>query len=606
MDEIVKEVLKFGLIPTFLLVLLYLVIKEPDRAVKLRALITQPFFILFKWFSKSHIASKVSSQANEFLNSSVFSQLTHAERYDVKVKWVKEVSDPILSKNGTLILRMKEEDDQTKNILSAVHTALPHILCPLIRQNINRTCSKSIDLTVLKKLSSKLGKHGKLTFKRYFLDPETEVDSQINEMIYKLQTLDNHGLFIPIFINELELLSEGLFADSDTTDYSEQTLQFLDYLLKIVNREVGQEIELEYLVSPFKVSTILLAKAHRADTEGLKPYLRRLKINLDKGSDTVYVISFPPAFEFFNRLLTALDSHERVFIKKVVKAQYYKEAIQGHNDLKIAILTKNEVFSDESFEQKLLSYNLKEGSKVKGIVDDISHNESLINVLGMRAYIHRSECAWISITSCEDILRLNHEYEFLIKKIDKSSNMIYLTLKTEESNPWALIELPQVGDLVDVTINSSNTLNHTGIYKGTLEVCIPNDEISWFFLTPNQIRELMGTVQTVVVLNVDEENEKIFCSLRQTEQNPWPTIHESLTVGMCFNGRVTDVTSHYIQVKLPNNYSGIISKESLEKAGHEYRNYNSNVVIGQGIDVYVSKVFIAKQKIRLDLQRNKK
>src|SRR5690606_13073283 len=117
----------------------------------------------------------------------------------------------------------------------------------------------------------------------------TEVDSKISELIVKLQSLDEHGFFIPIFINELELLSEGLYADNDSSDYSEQTLQFLEYLLTIVKRDVGQEIQLEYLLPPFKVSTIFLAKANRADTQGLRPYLRRLTINLDKGSETIYI-----------------------------------------------------------------------------------------------------------------------------------------------------------------------------------------------------------------------------------------------------------------------------------------------------------------------------
>lgn len=522
----------------------------------------------------------------------------------MKVKWVKEVTDPILSQNGSLILRMKEEDDQTKNILSAVYTALPHVVCPLIRKNINKTCEKSIDLAILKKLSFKLGKHGKLTFKKYFLDPETELDSKINDLIIKLQSLDDHGFLLPIFINELELLSEGLFADNDFTDYSEQTLIFLEYLLKIINREVGQEIELEYLNSPFKVSTILLAKAHRADTQGLKPYLRRLKINLDKGSETIYVISFSPAFDFFKRLLTALDSHDRIFIKKVVKAKYYKQSYPGQRDLKIAVLTKNEVFADESFEQKLVEYGLQEGSKVKGIVDDISHNETLVNVLGMSAYIQKNECSWISIVSCEDVLVKNQEYEFVIKKIDKSANMIYLTLKIEENNPWKQLELPILTDTIEVTINSFNTINFIAVFLNKLEVYIPAVEISWFFFTPNQSKSLIGTIQMVKVIEVDHENEKIFCSLRQTEVDPWPKINESLKVGMDFNGKVTDITPHYLQVKLPNNYFGIIPKESLEAAGHEYKNFHENVVIGQGIDVYVSKVFIARQRIRLDLKRN--
>jgi hypothetical protein len=88
---------------------------------------------------------------------------------------------------------MKEENDQTKNILSAVHTALPHIICPLIRKNLNQTFEKSIDLAILKKLSNKLGRHGKIIFKKYFLDPETDLNSKIRDLLQKLQQLDEYG-----------------------------------------------------------------------------------------------------------------------------------------------------------------------------------------------------------------------------------------------------------------------------------------------------------------------------------------------------------------------------------------------------------------------------
>lgn len=66
MDAIINEILKIGLFPTFLLVIIYLIIQEPERANKLKAILTQPFFKLFKWFSKEHISSKVSSKRMSF------------------------------------------------------------------------------------------------------------------------------------------------------------------------------------------------------------------------------------------------------------------------------------------------------------------------------------------------------------------------------------------------------------------------------------------------------------------------------------------------------------------------------------------------------------
>lgn len=605
MDALIKNILQYGLIPAFLLIVLVLIVQEPERATKLKALITKPFYRLFRWFSKEHISSKVSSHANEFLNSSIFNQLALSERYSLKVKWVSEPNDPILSTKGTLILRLKEEDDQTRNILSAVHTALPHVVCPLIRTNINEYCEKSIDLTILQKLSEKLGKHGKLTFKKYFLDPETDNDLRINELLKKLVVLDKQGFFVPVFINELEMLSEGLYADNDKTDYSEQVERFIEYLLTIINREIGSEIQLEYLISPFKVSTILLAKAQRADKHGLKPYLRRLEINLEKGSETIYFIAFPPAFDFFERLLKTLENHERVFLKKIIKTKY-SVLNNGHqSNLKIGIFTRNDVFFDSEFEERLNSNCIQDGSRIAGLVEDVSQNETLVTVAGMRAYISKQECAWHTINHCNEVLQVGTEYPFIVKKIDKSSNMIYLSLKIPESNPWDLVDIPKVGDIVEIQIISSDTIKFSCLYQNRLELYVLKDEVSWFFLTPNQFNTYVGKTCNAKVIEIDYEAHKVFCSIRQIDTNPWLSVHESLPVGKEFNSRVIDVTSEYIMVMLPNNYQGIIPKSALEKAGFEYANFEDNVVIGQGIDVVVSKVFIAKKKIRLDLKRNK-
>ena len=501
---------------------------------------------------------------------------------------------------------MKEDDDQTKNILSAVNLALPTVLCPYIRKNINSTCEKSIDLTVLQKLAEKLGNHGKLTFKKYFLDPETDNDKHINELIKKLILLDRKGFFVPIFINELELLGEGLYADLNQQDYSQEVIDFIEYLLTIVTRDIGQEIELIYFKPPFKVSTILLAKASRADTEGLKPYLNRIRINLDKGSDSIYIIVYPVAFDFFERLLTAIDGYERVFVKNVIDTHFTLTEGGHSNNLKIGFLTRNDVFADEDFENKIKTYDLHEGTSVNGIVEDISQNEALVNVFGMKAYIAKHDCSWRHIKDCNDILRTGERFNFIIKKIDKSSSMIYLTLRSQDSNPWFQVNLPSINSKIIVKVLDYDSIKFTCLYENVLEVFIPTNEISWFLLTDHQKNDYVGTELEVKVINVDETNEKIFCSLKQIEENPWLKIHQVLKIGKVFNGKVIDVNPHGIQIQLPNNYVGSVSKETLLKYGDEYSDYMENVVIGQGLTVVVTKVFIAKQKIRLEIKNKLK
>lgn len=200
-NEVIKKILEIGIAPAILLVVIFLIVQDPDRAVKLKSFITKPFFKFLRWFSKEHISSKVSGHVNEFFKRNLYPFLIESEKYNFKVKWVSKPNDPILKENGTLILRLKEENDQTKNIISAVQVAIPHVVCPLIRNNISTTSIKAIDLTILQKLTYKLGKHGKAIFKKFFLDPETNQDHEIGELIRNLFRLDRHGFFVPIFLN---------------------------------------------------------------------------------------------------------------------------------------------------------------------------------------------------------------------------------------------------------------------------------------------------------------------------------------------------------------------------------------------------------------------
>ena len=605
MDEVVKEILKIGLLPTLLLVIVFLIVQDSTRADKLKSLITKPFFRLFKWFSKSYISSEINASLNGFFNKNIYSYLIQNPNTKFKVKWVRKSKDPIFKNNGTLILRIRNEEDQTRNILSASKVALPHVICPLIRSNIDAHISSAIDLTIMKNLASKLGRHGKAIFKRHFLDPETIAEAQITDVLPKLIELDKHGIFTSIFLNELELVGDELYSESDYNNYSKETLKFIKYLLDIVNREKGSEIELNYISGPFKVGTILLAKSSRANSQGLRPYLRRLRMKIDKGCESIYLISFPNSYDFFKRIIKTVKSHESINLVKIVNTvDFGIDTNKAKENFKIAILSTNEISGSLSFKARIEANEIKEGKIYDGIVEDLSEKEALVNLLGLRAYVRKSECCWGIANDCREHLEINTEYKFKVKNIDFITGTILLSRKIDAENPWLLNEKPTIGERILVKINSSSLGNLYGVYNN-LVVLIPENEISWFALTVDEISDFKERELEVKVNEIDNENFQVICSKKDIISNPWPEIHKLLPRGQEFNGKVLQVHQHFVKVEIDHSIVGILPKESLLKAGHEYANFVENMKIGQGIDVYVSKVFLNKKKIRLDLTRNK-
>lgn len=596
MDKLIEKILLYGLGPTFLLVIIFLIVQEPSRAYKLRALIISPFFLIFKWFKREYVASQVSSALNIF-----FSKELKGNNTKIKIDWIRTEKDPYFQ-SGKLVVRMKRDEDQTMNILTATKYALPKVVCPIFRHHITQTYATAIDFTFLQKIANQLGNHGKSVFRKHFLNPEIEFEPDLGETLQKLIKLDRFGIFTSIFINELDHVGEGLYADANTTDRTPELNNFIDYLCTIADREVGKEIELMYFSDVFKVSIILLAKSMIASRRGLIPYLRRLNINLEKGSDSTYIIAFPQAHEFLSKFIKAVDGNQRVSINRIYNTKYYGQEFKF--SINICCLRRNKLFTNESFIKRLELSGITTGLQVKGTVVDCSLDEAMISFLGVDGTIRKSECSWVSYLNCNDVLKLGDINTFVIKSIDNSNGQIALSLRLPELDPWDKVSIPELSDIISVSIIISDSTGLKALFQNQIEIFIPKNEISWYLLSDVERQKFENTIVDVKVIRSERTERILQGSIRQLEQDPWPTIHQSLSKGMIFNGKVCEVSEEYVGVKVDNGLVGRIPKSALITAGYEYANFKQNLVIGQGIDVVVSKVFLNKNYIRFDLQRN--
>jgi hypothetical protein len=597
MDKLIELMLNYGLIQALLLIVIILIVQDPNRAFKLRSLIISPFYKLFKWFKRTYVANEVANNVNTF-----FSRELSGEDVSVKINWVRSEADPIFKK-GKLIVLMKKEEDQARNILTATKYALPKVVCPIFRHHVKSSYTSAIDLAILQKLANKLGNHGKYVFKKYFLNPEIESDQEIVETLQKLIKIDKTGLFTTIFLNELDYVGEGLFADLSSVDRTSELLKFLNFLCTIADREIGEEIELISFSDVFKVSVILLAKSQVASKRGLIPYLRRLNKNLEKGADSTYIIAFPQAFEFLNKFVNVIDGNQRVSIEKSFKTKEIYHPDYG-TSINICCLRRNKMFTNDSFAKKIQASDIRAGKVVTGTVIDCSTDEALISFLGVDGTINKNDCSWLSHLNCNDILETGVSYDFMVKSIDNANGNISLSLRFPENDPWKENPVPKLNDEIEIEIVSFDHVYFKCIYLNALEVVIPVNEISWNILTPNEKVEFINKKILVKVIKVHLDLRTIECSHRQLVKDPWPSINRTLKIGTEFNGRVHEVNEHFVRVKIDNGLIGKIPKESLIKAGHEYANYQENLIEGQGIDVVVTKVFLNKRWIRLDLKRN--
>lgn len=602
LTEILTTLQKWG-IPSLLLLVIFLFIQNPERAEKLSILVTRPFYILFKWFAKSHIANNISSHVSAFVNKDLLSFFDNSlsQKVKIKVTFIENKSDIILKKD-TLILRLKEDNDQTKNILTAANLAIPNIICPLIRTNINKEINKAIDLTVLKKFAEKLGNHAKLLYKITFLDPELVENPEVNSLIEQLIRIDKKGFFISIFINELNYLGEGIFANSDRGNRTDEVINFLNFLLTIAEREIGEINNLSFQSQSFGVGIILLAKSETANRKGLTPYLQRLIKHFYEGSDSVYIVAFPKAWNFLKNLISAIGEDRRYSNINIYK--FKNTQIANFGETKIALVRINKVFSDQSLEQHLQELSLSTGSMIRGFVTDLSIDNAVVSFSNLTGYIKKAECNWYSIMSCEDELKINHSYDFKIKKIDLAMGNIELTRRFETNDPWKTANIPKEGEIIEVVPKSNTEYYLNCLTKENIEVKLPVSEIIWGEVLPHNITEIIGKNIQVKVLLIQVNERLIRVSHRQLFTNPWEEIKKNFLPDTTIMGSVVAINPNYVNVEISPGIIGRVTKESFYAAGNEYSDFENNLLIGQKLEVVIQKVWIGKEKISLELKRN--
>ncbi|MCK4607226.1 MAG: 30S ribosomal protein S1 [candidate division Zixibacteria bacterium] len=611
MDEmlgIVEVLLDFlgdyGLYGVFLIVLV-LIVHNPDRVIQLKAVFLSPVYRLFKIGGKQYIAANICYTVTQFLRKQLVGVCKLSSMGKIKLRWVTSPKDPIFKQSGTLILRMKDSEDQSLNLLNATRQALPIILCPTIRSNLEPFFQTAIDLTVLRKLANGIGDHAKPVFQRHFLSPETAADARVADLFAKLVEVDTRGIFVTIFLNELDHAGECLYGAGDAKDKTAEVEALLEYLLLVARRKVGQHINLEYSSDTFRLGIVIIAIDAKAREEGVVPYVNGVDIKIRKGCDSIYLVAYSRQLSFLEKVLTVVEGDARVTIANNMRVEYLSE-IHGNTPatLGVAVLRRNAIVQDDDFVDKVKTSGIKVGDIMSGTVIDVAEKKATVDVSGLLAVISWQECSWGVTSFCNEFLEAGKAYDFSVITIDGSKQRIELTRRLSENDPWARIPVPEVGESVMATIQSRGNSYLVGSTNLGLQVVIALDEIAWINPGESEISSLIGTEVEVKLVECDQENRVLRCSIRQMSTDPWPTIEQRWPPGTKLRGRVVEVTQDNVRVELDSGITGLVSAEEMAEAGFEFADFQETFVVGQGLDVVVTNLYPRRRRIRLGLQRN--
>ena len=268
--------------------------------------------------------------------------------------------------------------------------------------------------------------------------------------------------------------------------------------------------------------------------------------------------------------------------------------------------------SREADRSKLLS-DINEGSKLKGMVKNITDYGVFVDLGGLDGLLHVTDLSWERVNHPSEILKIGDEIEVLVIKYDQESKRISLGMKQLTADPWTDIESEyEVGKKIKAKISNLTDYGAFVELRKGVEGLIHISEMSWTNknANPNSFLSIDDEVD-VKILEVDKNKRRISLGLKQCTENPWEKFAQTNKSDDIIEGKIKNVTEFGIFVELPNDLNGMVHLSDIswdidgEEAIKEYKTEQSIKAKIIDIDVEKERVSLGIKQLTKDTGKKK-
>ena len=203
--------------------------------------------------------------------------------------------------------------------------------------------------------------------------------------------------------------------------------------------------------------------------------------------------------------------------------------------------------------------NLKEGD----IVEDAKVKATtdwgiFLDIKGVDALLHVSDLSYGRVKKPSDLVSIGQKLKVKITKIDPKTNRVSASVKALTEDPYEnLSEKYKIGKIYD---GEATKIMNYGVFvklEEGVEGLIHNSELSWSDrnIEPNKILSPSQKIK-VKIVNIDKDAKRISLSYRETLENPWEKMNES--IGQIVETKIKNITDKAIFAELNNGLVGMI------------------------------------------------
>jgi small subunit ribosomal protein S1 len=255
---------------------------------------------------------------------------------------------------------------------------------------------------------------------------------------------------------------------------------------------------------------------------------------------------------------------------------------------------------------KSVEENYPIGARVKGKVVNVMNYGVFVRLEdGIEGLVHISEMSWTKhLSHPSELLNVGDEIDIAVLNVNKEKQEISLGLKQTEINPWTIASQKYPpGTIVTAKVRSVTNFGIFVEIEEGIDGMIHISDLSWTkkYNHPSEVAQ-KGNDINCVVLDVNEEKQRISLGIKQMTEDPWAhAIPEKYIPGQIIKGKVTKLTNFGVFVELETDLEGLLHISEL--ADHKIDKPQDVVNVGDEIQVKILKVDTEARKIGLSLRR---
>ncbi|ERP31899.1 S1 RNA-binding domain-containing protein [Chitinivibrio alkaliphilus] len=235
------------------------------------------------------------------------------------------------------------------------------------------------------------------------------------------------------------------------------------------------------------------------------------------------------------------------------------------------VLTRIPLLQDEIRETiETIEAACEQKTPLNGKVTRVTNFGAFVDLGGVEGLVHISELTWDREEKTESVVREGENISVMVLEVTRNEELhesrISLSVKRLESNPWEeALQKYSLGDVVEAPVSRIVGFGAFIKLMPGVEALIRTEEMGWTRIRKPSREVSRGQMVRAKIIEINEEEHKIDCSMKEFADNPWKDVAEKYTVGESVTATVSGVQDYGYFVDLDEQITGLLRNKRIGK-----------------------------------------